>query len=97
MPNRQTLMLKTLMIAASLLGAGLASAQTAAVAQDVQRNVNQEQRIENRPAIRQPEHARGGQPCKSRPRGSIAWKRMPLPTALSRRASRRRSSVPRTM
>ncbi|KDP86291.1 hypothetical protein CF70_008250 [Cupriavidus sp. SK-3] len=47
MPNRQTLMLKTLMIAASLLGAGLASAQTAAVAQDVQRNVNQEQRIEN--------------------------------------------------
>ncbi|MDF3886579.1 hypothetical protein ACU4GI_15640 [Cupriavidus basilensis] len=47
MPNRQTLMLKTLMIAAGLLGAGLASAQTAAVAQDVQRNVNQEQRIEN--------------------------------------------------
>ncbi|KJK20900.1 hypothetical protein UB46_30070 [Burkholderiaceae bacterium 16] len=47
MPNRQTPMLKTLMIAAGLLGAGLASAQTAAVAQDVQRNVNQEQRIEN--------------------------------------------------
>ncbi|WP_043418197.1 hypothetical protein [Cupriavidus basilensis] len=40
-------MLKTLMIAAGLLGAGLASAQTAAVSQDVQRNVNQEQRIEN--------------------------------------------------
>ncbi len=47
MSSRQTKMLKTLMIAAGLLGAGLASAQTAAVSQDVQRNVNQEQRIEN--------------------------------------------------